>query len=189
MRLTEANAFWALWDNTKVGLSDYTGGIYTAKVTQSYENGEKTLYRLEFDADIAKEYGLPYFFAELEDGMLTLKWFGKKADRRPQACWLKLSGFDEHWEIDKLGEWINPCSIVGSPLIAAVNSGVRNKNVRIECLDSALVAPFGRKLLHYGEDCREQDMYFNLYNNVWNTNFPMWYSDDAMFRFKMICNK
>ena len=23
----------------------------------------------------------------------------------------------------------------------------------------------------------------NLYNNIWNTNFPMWYSDDALFRF------
>ncbi len=186
MRLTETNEFWALWDNTKVGLSDYTGGIYTAKITQSYENGEKTLYRLEFDVDIAKEYGLPYFFAELEGDMLTLKWFDKKADRRPQACWFKLNGFVEQWELDKFGEWINPCSIVGSPLVAAVNSGVRNKDVRIECLDSALVAPFGRKLLHYGEDCREQDMYFNLYNNIWNTNFPMWYSDDAIFRFKII---
>jgi hypothetical protein len=26
-------------------------------------------------------------------------------------------------------------------------------------------------------------MHFNLYNNVWGTNFPMWYEDDARFRF------
>ena len=30
--------------------------------------------------------------------------------------------------------------------------------------------------------------YFNLYNNIWNTNFPMWYSDDAMFRFLITKN-
>ncbi len=184
LKVTDENAWWALWDNVKVGLPDYRGGIYTAKVTESCLCGEKTLYRLEFDADIAKTYGLPYFFAEQDGDKVTLQWFGKKADRRPQACWVKFKGLEERWELDKLGQWISPYSIVGSPLIAAVNSGVRNKDVTIACLDSTLVAPFGRKLLHYGEDCQTENLYFNLYNNIWNTNFPMWYSDDAMFRFE-----
>jgi len=26
-------------------------------------------------------------------------------------------------------------------------------------------------------------IHFNLYNNVWGTNFPMWYEKDARFRF------
>lgn len=184
IKLTNENKGWALWDNVKVGLPDYKGGIFTAKVVETYKSGEKTLYKFAFDAEISEEYGLPYFFAEFDGEMLTLKWFGKKADRRPMACWVKFKGFEEKWELDKMGEWISPHSIIGSPLIAAVNSGVRNRDVIIECLDSALVAPFGKKLLHYGEDCREEDLYFNLYNNIWNTNFPMWYSDDAMFRFK-----
>ncbi len=185
LKLTDKNASWALWDNVKVGLPNYKGGIYTAHVTKSCKCKDKMLYRLEFDADIKERYGLPYFYAEAEGDFLTLKWFGKKCSRYPQACWLKLHGLKEAWELDKLGEWINPCSVVGSPLIAAINSGVRNEDVMVECLDSALVAPFGRKLLHYGEDHREQDLYFNLYNNIWNTNFPMWYSDDALFRFRM----
>ena len=25
--------------------------------------------------------------------------------------------------------------------------------------------------------------WFNLYNNIWNTNFPMWFGDDVKFRF------
>ena len=44
-------------------------------------------------------------------------------------------------------------------------------------------APFGRRLLQYNCGDARQDMYFNLYNNIWNTNFPLWYSDDAVFRF------
>ena len=28
-----------------------------------------------------------------------------------------------------------------------------------------------------------QDMYFNLYNNIWGCNQPMWYCDDSRFRF------
>ncbi len=26
-------------------------------------------------------------------------------------------------------------------------------------------------------------LHFNLYNNVWGTNFPMWFNDDMTFRF------
>ena len=33
-----------------------------------------------------------------------------------------------------------------------------------------------------------KEKYFNLYNNVWNTNFPMWYEDDALFRFSIVPN-
>lgn len=28
-------------------------------------------------------------------------------------------------------------------------------------------------------------MHFNIYNNLWGTAFPQWYSDDAQFRFKV----
>ena len=70
-------------------------------------------------------------------------------------------------------------------MISATDFGVRNKDYVIESLDCALVAPFGRRLLEYGAKTEDEDLYFNLYNNVWNTNFPMWYSDDAIFRFQI----
>ena len=31
----------------------------------------------------------------------------------------------------------------------------------------------------------DEAIYFNLYNNVWNTNFPMWYDECARFRFTL----
>lgn len=183
MRLTEENRGWALWDFTKVGLPDYSGGIYTAKAGEFYKKGSKLLVKLAFDADAAEKYGLPYFYAEIDNNNISIKWFGRKMNRSPQACWLKFKGFEENWELDKMGQWIKPGSIVGSPLISAIDSGIRNKDCCIKSLDAALVAPFGRRLLHYADGRGEQDLYFNLYNNIWNTNFPMWYSDDAMFRF------
>lgn len=27
---------------------------------------------------------------------------------------------------------------------------------------------------------KNQDLYFNLYNNIWNSNFSVLYSDDAL---------
>ena len=57
--------------------------------------------------------------------------------------------------------------------------------VGYELKDTALVAPFGRRLLRYGEETGCKDLYFNLYNNICNTNFPMWYSDNSVFRFNI----
>ena len=175
---------WSIWDFTKVGLADYKGGIFAAKMACAYSVGGKILYEYRFDKKAEEEYGLPYFIVENTDGEISLKWFGKKASRLPQAFWFKLLGQDENWQINKMGQWIDPKNIAGSPFICAVDKGIRNEKLEVEPLDSCLVAPFGRKLLHYNEDA-DKDMYFNLYNNIWNTNFPMWYSDDAMFRFKI----
>ena len=174
---------WAIWDFTKVGLPEYAGGIFNAEAIEQYTSGDKQLYLYRFDEDAEKKYGLPYFWVEVDTGSVVLKWFGKKASRLPQAFWLKFPDLDEDWEINKMGQWIKPWDIVGSPLICAVGDGIRNASGLITPLDSCLVAPYGRNLLKYNIKTDKQDMYFNLYNNIWNTNFPMWYSDDAIFRF------
>ena len=183
MRLNDATVGWAIWDFTKVGLPDYNGGIYTAQVTEAYKKDNTEIYKLEFNKEIETKYGLPYFYLIIKDKNIEIKWYNKKNSRLPQACWFKIKGLDEEWELNKMGEWISPENIIGSPLISAVENGVRNKSVVIETIDTALVAPYGRRLLHYNDEGLKQDLYFNLYNNIWNTNFPMWYSDDAVFRF------
>ena len=176
---------WAIWDFTKVGLPDYNGGIYTARVSEAYKNGLRYLYKLEFETEIAEKYGLPYFYVEQKQENLKIQWFDKKVSRFPQACWFKLKGLEENWKIQKMGRWISPLEIIGSPFIVGLDGGVKNSTTTIKSLDCALVAPFGRRLLTYDFDSHPQDMYFNLYNNIWNTNFPMWYTDDAMFRFEI----
>ena len=110
---------------------------------------------------------------------------GKGASRLPQALWLKLSEIDEPTELEKIGEWISPETARCSPLISAIGGGVRSERFEVESLDCALVAPFGRRLLHYGEELGERDLWFNLYNNIWNTNFPLWFEDDMRFRFRI----
>lgn len=182
MRLT---VDWAIWDFTKVGLPDYEGAIYIAKAVSQYKKDDKLIYEYRFDNNVETKYGLPYFWVEICDGKVEIKWFNKKVCRLPQAFWLKFKGLDEEWQINKMGEWINPNDIIGSPLISAVDKGIRNSTYELEMLDSCLVAPFGRNLLKYNLSDKKQDMYINLYNNIWNTNFPMWYSDDSLFRFNL----
>jgi len=174
---------WAIWDFTKVGLPEYKGEIITPHLTKAYKNATETLFKLEFDKELSEPLGLPFFYLKIKDNHIELKWFSKKNCRLPQACWLKFKDEKEDWEINKLNTWIKPENVIGSPLISAVDKGIRNDEKTIIPLDSALVAPFGRKLLHYEFESLKQDMYFLLYDNIWNTNFPIWYSDDAIFRF------
>jgi len=31
-------------------------------------------------------------------------------------------------------------------------------------------------------------IHINLHNNLWGTNYPAWYDDDALFRFRLKIN-
>ncbi|MBQ2614608.1 MAG: DUF5054 domain-containing protein [Clostridia bacterium] len=177
------NSFWASWDYLKVGLPDYEGGIYDARAVKTYQNGDCILTKLAFEEPLATTHGLPYFWVCQKGTEIEVQWFGKKANRLPQAFWLKFLGQKEDWQIRKMGRWISPDAVIGSPLIMATDFGVKNGETCIQSLDACLVAPFGRRLLDFEAHPQGQDLYFNLYNNIWNTNFPMWYSDDTRFRF------
>jgi hypothetical protein len=60
-----------------------------------------------------------------------------------------------------------------------------NGGLLLETLDAPLVAPGEPSLLDFNDRQPQllRGMHFNLYNNVWGTNFAMWYDDDARFRF------
>ena len=57
----------------------------------------------------------------------------------------------------------------------------------LETLDAPLVAPGKPAMLDH--DNRQPDLrdgiHFNLHNNLWGTDFPQWYEDDARFRFTL----
>ncbi len=174
---------WSIWDQLRVGLPEYEGGIFSAKVTEAYKKDDKYVYILRFDESISEKYGLPYFTVEKEKEKVQLKWYGKKISKLPQAFWLKFKGFSENWSLNKMGQWIKAEDIIDSSLITGVYEGVKNGEYIIKSLDAPLVAPFGRNIFKYNINDKKQNLYFNLYNNQWSTNFPLWYEDDAVFRF------
>jgi hypothetical protein len=93
--------------------------------------------------------------------------------------------------MDKLGQAVSPLGVIrnGNRKLHALGTGLHYQDARgrlgIETLDAPLVAPGERSLLNYNNrrPPLRRGMHFLLYNNVWGTNFPVWYSEDARFRF------
>ncbi len=183
LRINMSTVCWAYNDFLREGLKEYDGGIFNAEIQAAYEKDGTYIYRLEFDDGIKKKYGLPTFWAKTEGNRVEIIQLKRKPIRVPNAFWLKFNGFGEGFEIRKMGEWIKPCDVVGSPLICATDYGIKNDKAEIESRDACLVAPYGRRLYDFELNPKGEDMYFNLYNNVWSTNFPLWYSDPTKYEF------
>jgi hypothetical protein len=112
----------------------------------------------------------------------------------PEALWLSFVpriADPRGWSLDKLGQRVSPLDVIrdGNRKLHAVDAGVfyreAARQLSIETLDAPLVAPGKPSLLNFNnrQPALKHGMHFNLYNNVWGTNFPMWYEDDARFRF------
>jgi hypothetical protein len=125
---------------------------------------------------------------------LQLQWFGKTANRLPEALWLSfqpLAANGDGWRLDKAGQPVNPHDVVsrGGRSLHAVTQGASYQDAqgsfRLETLDAPLIAPGRRVLLDF--DDRQPDMagglHVNLFNNTWGTNYAMWMEDDMRFRF------
>ncbi len=175
---------WAYSDMLKPGIPlDYKGGSYKAHTVAAYELDGKRIFKLEFDADIKEFCGLPSFFV-IEDGDgVEVRWFGKKNNRLPEAIWAHPVGYGQDFIPIKMGKATNPKSSRHSRNLHAAEAVVNN-DYRIDLIDSAVVAPYGMHLWDFGTT-EDSNLYFNLYNNKWNTNFPLWFSDDSRFRFKI----
>jgi hypothetical protein len=97
--------------------------------------------------------------------------------------------------MDKMGQSVSPSNVIkdGGHKLHAVADGVSymdsNSKMTIRTLDTPLVAPGERNLLNFdnAKPAVADGMHFCLFNNVWGTNYTMWFDDDMRFRFKLQC--
>ncbi len=128
---------------------------------------------------------------------LDFQWFTKSANRLPEAIWLSFSPpacRASGWWFEKMGQSVSPLDVVedGNRKLHAIGKGVRYADARgvlsIDSLDAPLVAPGAPSLLDFNNrqpPLGKGGVHFNLYNNIWGTNFPMWFEEDARFRFSL----
>lgn len=200
-------AGWAIPDFTKPGI-DKTNVVHhcwyprlAAMHLRQDENGSRYLLEMTMPEQCVRSYGAPAklaleidFPASVSIIGYNLQWFTKQANRLPEALWF---AFKPHitnpagWRLDKMGQRISPLEVVskGNRKLHAVSTGVSyaddHGTLAIETMDAPLVAPGQPSLLNFDNQQPpvEHGMHFNLYNNIWGTNFPMWFEEDARFRF------
>ncbi|CAM4772812.1 unnamed protein product [Rotaria magnacalcarata] len=141
--------------------------------------------------------------------LVQLQWFNKTATRLPESLWIEFnpiltltSNRCDQWAIDTLGYDVDPSRIVsyGSRRLHAIgHNGVRFYNqitsksmFTLYSFDAPLVSIDSPDyLLNFDNsipNCQgisKNGLFINLHNNLWNTAFPIYYEQDAKFRFKI----
>ena len=200
--LPEQRHGWAEEDFAKPGMEEAgaEARYWDSRQQGIYQRDSQVLSRLSIDEQALSKYGAPadvYLTCTLDEHAprlyLDLQWFNKRASRLPEALWFSLRPLQGEgaWWIEKMGSEISPLEVVenGNRHLHASGRYVtyreRSASFAISALDSPLVAPGQRSLLEFNNnqpDMRE-GVHFCLYNNLWGTNFPMWFEEDCRFRF------
>ncbi|MCA0453743.1 MAG: DUF5054 domain-containing protein [Chloroflexi bacterium] len=204
-----ATKIWSWDDNMKPGMeaAHAKSQFWLPALVNLWTNNSQTqptfIAELTFDGEAITKYGCPKVVfvrvaASVQEPVIKvdLQWFEKAANRLPEALWLGFQPVTRQagqWILDKLGADISPLDVIrsGNRKLHAVESGVwyndHRQCLNIETLDAPLVAPGEPSLLDFNnrQPVLKNGMHFNLYNNVWGTNFPMWYGEDSRFRFRL----
>jgi hypothetical protein len=127
---------------------------------------------------------------------LAFSWFGKAANRMPEALWMSFQpqASDPHgWTLGKTGGWISPFDVVpgGNRAMHAVLGGLRYQGpegvLAIETLDAPLVVLGERLPVQFTRSQPDlaKGFHFSLFNNGWGTNYVQWFGEDMRFRFRI----
>lgn len=168
--------------------------------------GQRIVARLEVRDAAAEKSGTVawprtmYLALFLPDGEPTVEidfsWFGKPANRMPEALWLSFQPValeQRGWTLHKSGSRISPLDVVagGSRAMHAVLEGLRYADAHgalgIDTLDAPLVAPGVRSPLNFSKERPDlsKGFHFSLFNNAWGTNYIQWFGENMCFRFRV----
>ncbi len=136
---------------------------------------------------LAKGYKLVFSFPRHE-GYVDVEWFvdSKIPEKHPEGGWLcfPLAVKQPVFTVGRLGGMVDPSKdiIAGTNrYLMAVSSGVAvtgsdRSGVGLSPVDSPLISLGEPGLWKYSEKDmpRKAAVFVNVYNNMWNTNFPLW---------------
>jgi len=195
--------FWAVTAFTKVGMenADQPSAFWHPLLLGVYRHHSENKYLVKMQMPGDRPYGCPEraeYVLEVQEGCLLIDFclFDKKATRLPEAMWLTFCprvDTPKNWVMEKIGQPVSPLDVVrnGNRKLHSIGQVVgcssKGSAIAIKTLDGGLVAPGGPSLLDFNNIQPQlgKGMSFNLHNNVWCTNFPMWFEDDARFRYRL----
>lgn len=193
---------WAIGDFARPGYKRYDGTYWTGKfeytVSEAIQEASgdcaEIRVKLTCDSDLTEQLGAPdeaYASYRLTDEGLSLRflWLEKKAVRVTESVALRLyPNTDKAFEYEKLGERVDLSKTVrfgGRKLAAAEKTYFRlaSEEYFAECVEAPLIATDGGNLLRFDNKIGtpKNGLTYVLYDNVWATNFPLWYEESAEF--------
>ena len=196
-RNLEETAVWALGDFARPGMNrvegKYPAGRFPYSVDKSSATDSQIIVNLICDKKLCDELGAPrliqVIYTLTEDGLsIDVSWYEKDANRLTEAIYMHIFPTDDI-QLKKMGCLVNPYEVAnnGSRSLHAVQSVLMGE-FEIINHHSPLVSVGRGKILEFDnkfEDVKTDGLSFVLYNNVWGTNFPLWYEDNARFKFEI----
>lgn len=200
-RNMKENFSWGYADFGKP-LLEYADGKYPAgrfyykaesAEVKTDDSSAKILVNLCCDEKLYKELGAPknvqLLYTLKNDGLtLEILWMKKDANRIPEAIFFHM--YPKYDVIlQKLGTKVDYKRVasMGGKSLHAVEKCIMNTpfgKAELVNRHAPLLSPGEGKILEYNnqtDDISKSGFAYNLYNNCWGTNFPLWYRDNASF--------
>ena len=121
---------------------------------------------------------------------MNFYWFGKVANRLPEAAWLSFYPAvpnDGKWLLEKTDAVISPFDVVpgGNRQMHAIGSEMFCPSFTIESMDAPVVALGVKSAIFFTREQPDlsKGLHFCLHNNTWGTNYVQWFGGDIRFRF------
>ena len=159
------------------------------------ENEAKLFVDLNCEKSLCEDLGAPreiqiIYTLTKENIKIDVSWFNKDANRLTEAIYFKLYPLENEISLEKLGASVDPYKVVskGSRNLHAVrNTVLKNveNTINITNLTTPLISIGKGKILEFDNEFEnlQDGISYVLYNNVWGTNFPLWYEENAHFEF------
>lgn len=186
---------WAREDFGKIGVDKAIEHYesYRPSVSNVWTKDAQLVIRMKLPEEAVVRFGgmeslEMYVKADGGKVKFDFAWFGKEASRIPEAAWITVDTEDKIQTIKKMGKDIKPDHIVSGgnrKLHAATEVKMEHSLFKTE--DSMFINIGEPGMLDFADEIPELNHGFclNLFNNIWGTNFTMWYGEDARFRFEL----
>ena len=160
---------------------------------------ERVTVRLAGRKQIMPQLGMPrkltvqYIFFE-NFMQLRLEWTDKDVSRLPEEIWLHLGISPDRDKIfyHKLGQKLSPYEIVPNggrnlSVTEGIEFDVGGKTFRLQPKQAVPVSLGRGKLLRFDNKFEDSKygISFLVQNNIWGTNYPLWYEDNASVWFDL----
>ncbi len=198
---------WSISDFSKPGLDitreKVSHKIYKTSLVKACINLDqnKITANVNFENEASDKFGCPRdiiieYVVEKDTISIKLSLANKDANRIPETLWFNINPRFKNpnqLKINKLGYDVSPLSVVydGNRNIHVQDKGITyngaDASASITSNRVGLIGVGDMKILRFDQKIADpsKGVYFNIFNNVWGTNFPMWFEEDIVVDFKI----